>query len=134
MEFFVTYYCYRFNAARMKKGILLISLALLCSFCTQRKAIHITEISQQDLNNAYLIDVRTPKEFQEGHLDNAININWFDPDFQQQVRALEKDKKIYVYCKKGGRSMEAAAVLDSLGFKVIDLTGGYDAYTAEQLP
>lgn len=73
-----------------------------------------------------LVDVRTPKEFEAGHLDNAVNINWFDDDFAAQFHNMSREKTFYVYCKKGGRSAKAAKVLDSLGFKVVDLTGGYD--------
>ena len=115
----------------MKRGLLLLIFAFLCTFCTQKNELHITEISQKHINNAIIVDVRTPEEYEEGHLEQAVNINWFDSDFQQKVSNLDKDKKIFVYCKKGGRSTKAAAVLDSLGFDVVNLLGGYDAYTAD---
>lgn len=108
----------------------LILVFLLTFGCTQNKAKPITELSQNDINNGILIDVRTPDEYGAGHIDKALNINWFDPDFSKQVANLDKDKTIYLYCKKGGRSAKAARLLDSLGFKnVIDLEGGFDAWT-----
>ena len=112
----------------MKKGLLMFLFLLLCTQCTQKKELLITEFSQKDINNAIIVDVRTPEEYQEGHLDGAMNINWFDADFQSQVEELDHKKTLYVYCKKGGRSAKAVKVLDSLGFEVIDLIGGYDAY------
>ena len=112
----------------MKKGLLAFLILLLCTLCTQKKELLITEFSQKDINNAILIDVRTPEEYQEGHLEHAININWFDTDFQNQVEELDKKKTLYVYCKKGGRSAKAAHLLDSLGYEVFDLLGGYDEY------
>ena len=112
----------------MKKGLLLFLFLLLCTQCTQKKELLITEFSQNDIKNAIIVDVRTPEEYQEGHLEGAININWFDADFQNQVESLDRKKTLYVYCKKGGRSAEAAKVMDSLGLEVIDLIGGYDAY------
>ena len=112
----------------MKKGLLAFLFLLLCTQCTQKKELLITEFSQKDINNAILIDVRTPEEYQEGHLENAININWYDADFQNQAEELDKKKTLYVYCKKGGRSAKAAHLLDSLGYEVVDLLGGYDEY------
>ena len=96
--------------------------------CTQTKTMSITELTPEDVENAVLIDVRTPQEYAEGHLDNAVNINWYDEDFINQFKTIEKDKTIYVYCKKGGRSSSAAELLTSSGYNnVIDLLGGYDA-------
>lgn len=98
---------------------------------SQVKKEPITEYSPNVVKNGILLDVRTPEEYQEGHLDNAVNINWFDTDFAKQTLSLNKEKPIYVYCKLGGRSAKASKVLDSLGFKnVVDLTGGYDAFKA----
>ncbi len=110
-------------------------LVLLLSFgCTQNKAKPITELSQNDIKKGILVDVRTPEEYAAGHIDNALNINWFDSDFSDRIRDLEKNKTIYVYCKKGGRSAKAARLLDSLGFKsVVDLKGGYDAWKAMEM-
>lgn len=109
-------------------------LLLVCSLtlgCAQSKSKHITEFSQKDINDGILIDVRTPQEFEAGHLDNAVNIDWFANDFTKKIETLDKEKPVYVYCKKGGRSTKAAHVLDSLGFeKVIELEGGYDAFIA----
>ncbi|QBA65651.1 rhodanese-like domain-containing protein [Muriicola soli] len=106
----------------------LFVLLFLAGSCKDAHQLPINEFSQVDLQNYTLLDVRTPEEFEAGHLENAININWFDDDFTEQVAVLEKEKTVYVYCQKGGRSAKARAVLDSLGFKAIDLTGGYGAW------
>ncbi|MFS4493587.1 rhodanese-like domain-containing protein [Maribacter sp. 2308TA10-17] len=107
-----------------------LSLFLIFSMgCAQSKSKPITEVSQNELNSVILVDVRTPEEYAAGHLDNALNINWYDSDFAKQLESIDKDEEIYVYCKKGGRSAKAAHLLDSLGYKkVIDLEGGYDAF------
>ena len=112
----------------MKKGLFTLLFLFLCTHCTQKKELLITEFSQKDIKNAVLIDVRTPEEYQAGHLEQAININWFDTDFQNQVEELDSKNTFYVYCKKGGRSAKAAQLLDSLGYEVVDLLGGYEAY------
>ncbi|MEZ2415211.1 rhodanese-like domain-containing protein [Muriicola sp. E247] len=92
----------------------------------------INQFQQENLENYTLVDVRTPEEFEAGHLDNAININWYDTDFTEKVGVLDKEHTIYVYCKKGGRSAKAQAVLDSLGFRAVDLTGGYDVIAGSE--
>ena len=113
--------------------MLLLSFVLLLgnSACTQSKSKPITEVSQEELKNVMLVDVRTPEEFAQGHMDNALNINWFDADFAKQFEKVEKNKTIYVYCKMGGRSAKAQEKLTALGFHhVVNLEGGYDAVKA----
>lgn len=115
------------------KPVLLLLLVVSVSFsCTQRKSIPITEVSQKDMESGILVDVRTPGEFSAGHLENAVNIDWNAPNFAEQFSALDKGKTVYVYCKKGGRSAKAAGKLDSLGYDVVDLLGGYDAFMASK--
>ena len=82
-----------------------------------------------------LVDVRTPAEFENGHLEGAVNIDFLARDFVENWTQIEKDRTIYVYCKVGGRSAKAAALLDSLGYRnIIDLTGGYDAWKSAKSP
>lgn len=118
----------------MKTMAITVFSLLLFLQCTQRKSIHITELSQKSIEKSILIDVRTPEEYQQGHLEKAVNINWFDADFAEKVGEIAGKRTIYVYCKKGGRSAEAAALLDSLGYRVTDLEGGYDAYMEASAP
>lgn len=81
----------------------------------------------EELGEIQLIDVRTPEEFQEGHLENARNMNYYDDDFKEQLSVLDKSQKVYVYCKKGGRSASAAELLSEMGFtEIYDLEGGID--------
>lgn len=117
----------------MKFYSLLLLVIVFVSGCAQITSKPITEVSQEELKSVVLVDVRTPEEYADGHLDNALNINWQDDDFAEQFDAFSKDKTIYVYCKKGGRSAKAQEKLISLGFEdVIDLLGGYDAIKASR--
>jgi len=80
-----------------------------------------------DLNNenAVLVDVRTIEEFNEGHIEGALNIDVFSPNFQTEIEKLEKNKEYFVVCRSGGRSMSAAGAMESMGFsKVTNLAGG----------
>lgn len=83
-------------------------------------------LSQKDIQ---LIDVRTTKEFETGHIDQAVNINYFAADFKEQISKLDKKKPVYVYCQGGGRSGAAAKMMTEMGFKLVfDLEGGYDGW------
>lgn len=101
--------------------------------CAQSGSIPINQLGGKQLENAILVDVRTPEEFQQGHLEEALNINLFDPTFDAQFSKIDKQKTIYVYCKVGGRSAKAQERLLDMGFKnVVNLEGGYDAYTPKK--
>ena len=72
-----------------------------------------------------LVDVRTPEEYKGNHLKGAQNICFTSDDFKEKVKILDKNKPVYVYCYKGGRSAEAAIQLKDLGFtKIYDMDGG----------
>lgn len=84
--------------------------------------------------NAQIIDVRTPDEFKSDHIDNALNIDWLGDNFVASVAKLDQSKAVFVYCKSGGRSANAAAKLEELGFKKIyNLEGGMMKWNAAGL-
>lgn len=84
-------------------------------------------------SKAQLIDVRTPSEYNSGHLKNAKNINYYDSGFRSKVTKLDKNKPVFVYCKSGVRSGNSARILKQLGFKEIyDLKGGFLAWKANK--
>ena len=72
-----------------------------------------------------LLDVRTPEEFSAEHIDNATNVNWNSDDFVTKASKYDITKPVFVYCKVGGRSAQAANKLAEMGFKEIyNLEGG----------
>jgi len=82
-------------------------------------------------SNATIIDVRTPEEFQSGHLQDAVNFNVLGTEFQSQVSKLDKTQPVFVYCKVGGRSADAVAKMKGMGFTTIyDMKGGYMAWAS----
>lgn len=86
----------------------------------------------QSENNPQLLDVRTPTEYSSEHIDKAVNVNWNGPNFEAEAAKFDKAKPIFVYCKIGGRSSQAAAKLSQMGFtKVYDLDGGILKWTAD---
>lgn len=82
-----------------------------------------------------IIDVRTPEEFAEGHLEGAVNINWQDPTFIEQVSVLDKNGTYVIYCRSGNRSAQAVDTMESIGFTNLTDAGGYlNASNATGLP
>ena len=76
--------------------------------------------------NGQLLDVRTPGEFNAGHIKNADNIDFTGSDFREKVATLDREKPVLIYCHSGNRSGKASLILKELGFKeVYDLQGGY---------
>lgn len=75
---------------------------------------------------AQLLDVRTPEEYSRGKIGDAVNMNFFDADFKEQVATLDKSKPVLIYCAAGGRSAKAVSIMEGMGFEEIhELKGGY---------
>ena len=82
-----------------------------------------------------LIDVRADWEYEEGHLVNAVNVNWDGDNFESETSKLDKSKPVFLYCYAGGRSSEAANYLRKAGFKEIyNLDGGIEKWQDVGLP
>ncbi|MDE6322023.1 MAG: rhodanese-like domain-containing protein, partial [Muribaculaceae bacterium] len=119
-------------------------IASLFMSCCQIKANNpeIDVISPEEFQSrlttdpkAYLLDVRKPDEFAEGHLAGAHLIDWLDNDiFKLKAKDLDKSKTIYIYCRSGRRSNDAARYLSKHGYKVVDMDGGILSWDAHGLP
>jgi rhodanese-related sulfurtransferase len=84
--------------------------------------------------NPQILDVRTPEEFNAGHLENADNVNWLGDSFVNDSKKYDKTKPVFVYCRSGARSKKATEKLEELGFKnIYELEGGFLKWDAEGL-
>lgn len=112
--------------------ILSITMLLFASSCKEEKnngEIKLvtpeemqTLIEQKDVQ---LVDVRTKQEYEQGHIDDAQNIDFNSPTFDEDIVKLDKNKPVLLYCKSGGRSAKCAEKLKAAGFiKIFDLEGG----------
>jgi rhodanese-related sulfurtransferase len=82
-----------------------------------------------------ILDIRTPEEFNEGIIEGAINIDFYDDDFAQQLDTLDKDAHYVVYCRTGNRSGQANSTFEELGFtNVTEIDGGIANWYNEGLP
>ncbi|UKM64663.1 rhodanese-like domain-containing protein [Flavobacteriaceae bacterium GSB9] len=106
---------------------LLIAFVVSCQPVSEKGFIEPEQLSvvlQQD-EDIQLIDVRTPKEYNELHIKGAVNFNFYDENFAEHLIALNKEKPVYVYCRSGKRSAQSVAELKKQGFTTIyDLQGG----------
>ncbi len=79
----------------------------------------------QDNNDAVIIDVRTPMEFNHGHIPNALLIDISSPSFVNEIELLDKSKTYLLYCRSGNRSFYAGKEMINRGFeKVYNLVNG----------
>lgn len=93
------------------------------------------EVFEKLEDSVQLIDIRTPKEYNGGYIKNAVNINFFDDDFMEQMSKLNKDEVLYIYCRSGGRSGSASEKLEEAGFtKVYDLGVGMKGWRKKDKP
>lgn len=86
-------------------------------------------------DSVQLVDVRTPEEYAAGHIENAKNIDVYNPEFiNVATKTLDKSRPVAVYCRSGKRSADAAQKLTGKGYKVTNLMGGIMAWTGENKP
>lgn len=83
--------------------------------------------------NAVILDVRTTEEIEEGIIPKAMHLDIYQgQEFMEKLNTLDKTKNYYVYCKSGGRSGQACAIMSQLGFNnAYNLVGGIMQWSGE---
>ena len=123
----------------MKNFSFIATILLIFSSCDNSvdkfEILDYMEFKNQIVNNVQLIDVRTSEEFNAGHIEGAINIDFKNEEvFYQSFQRLNKKNPVYVYCRSGNRSKKSADKLLEMGFsKVYDLKGGYIDWNLNEL-
>ena len=81
-----------------------------------------------------VLDVRTPGEFSQGHLEGAVLVDYRSPRFREEMAARERGNTYLVYCRTGNRSAGALGIMKELGFRsYYHLDGGIKRWTEEGL-
>ena len=112
------------------------SFAVVICFATSCRSYVITTVEAdlfektlEQTSNAQLVDVRTFKEFSEEHLPKAILMDIKEVTFDSLIHQLDKNRPVFVYCRVGRRSLEAAKILEKNKFKMVyNLEGGIIAW------
>ena len=117
---------------KLKFVSIIVFLSLLAFGCKKTggdNTVELITVEEMDsllgLGKVKIIDVRTPKEYADGHIEGALNIDFRDEDFEELISKVDKTKPVAVYCGKGGRSGKCSAYMKKAGFtKIYDLDGG----------
>lgn len=93
------------------------------------------DIQASPPDDLVILDVRTPDEFNAGHLEGATMIDFYSADFADQIAELDPDVPYLLYCNSGNRSGQTIQLMEELGFTdVADVDGGIQAWNAANLP
>ncbi len=117
----------------------------LTSGCVLDKTATIEDITPQEASTLIqnnqnnpdfvIIDVRTPEEFVEEHIEQATNIDFYSETFRDTLNTLDKNKTYLIYCRIGGRSGSTLDIMAELNFKeVYNILGGINQWKAEGFP
>ena len=101
------------------------------------KSVSVAKFAEiiSDTTAVQLVDVRTKGEYDEGHIEGALQIDFYSDLFTHNASAkLSKEKPVAVYCRSGRRSASAASKLVKLGYEVINLDGGILAWERAKIP
>lgn len=101
---------------------------------TPQEAYSLIQKNKNNRNFAVL-DVRTPTEFRDGHIEGAMNIDYYTPTFKQDLQGLDKTKVYLLYCRTARRSRTTLEMMREIGFQeVYHMVGGIVRWKAEGLP
>ena len=115
-------------------AILLISILISsCAIGQITNDIDIDEFRKKMVSEKYvLVDVRTEKEFDDGHIEDALNIDYFSDTFSDEISNIGLENPVLVYCRSGNRSGKSMKIMSDLGFKeVYNLIGGIKGWKAK---
>ena len=90
-------------------------------------------IQQNQGNSDFVVlDVRTANEYNSGHIESAIMIDFYTDTFEAELSLLDKDKTYLIYCRSGNRSAQARDIMENLGFSVVyNMQGGFNDWVDE---
>jgi len=125
--------------------IFIICLGLLSPSLSAQDSTHVTAVSAKEAadlidkhggdNTFAILDIRTPGEFQSGHLPDAILVDFYSQAFADQLNRLDKKKTYLVYCRTGNRSTSALSLFKKLKFeKIYHMSAGISGWKSQDLP
>ncbi|MCD5425730.1 MAG: rhodanese-like domain-containing protein [Methanosarcinaceae archaeon] len=101
---------------------------------TPKEAFNLIQLNKDDLN-FIIIDLRTPNDFSNGHIENSINIDYRSTSFKDEVNKLDLKKKYLIYCRSGRCSAATLNIMKLPKFiEVYNMLGGITQWNLEGFP
>lgn len=119
------------------KTILALALSALTMFAADIKVVSVEDAAKlvKTDTNVVVLDIRTPKEFQAGHIKGATNINIGDLDFADRIKKLDKSKTYIIHCQAGSRSARACEQIKTMDFDhMLHMKEGFGAWQKSGQP
>jgi rhodanese-related sulfurtransferase len=121
-------------------GIILFALSTMDSPTedkTEKKSVE--RILPQNFKDEFydddgriVLDIRTPEEFAIRHLEGAINVDFYEASFRENIDSLDRESEYLLYCNSGNRSASALVMMGEMGFtNVKELAGGIQAWIGD---
>ena len=120
----------------MRNFVLIIFILLSCQDNKKFEILKYSDFKNKiESSDVILIDVRTPMEYSQGHIQGSVNVDFKEEkDFQNYFKNLDKSETIFLYCRSGNRSRKSAEKLIDIGFnKIYDLDGGFIEWNLQEL-
>lgn len=133
------------STKRIPIFLLIPLLALWFVGCSTPSKTVIHHLSAEDVRSLIIqngsnpefviLDIRTPKEFKQGHIAGAVLLDYYNPNFRKGLQKLDKSKTYLIYCRTGNRTSRTLAIIENMGFKTIyHLQRGIVEWYAQKLP
>ena len=123
--------------ASIAAGLLLLILAAGCTSTPAGSNLSPKQAQEtiRQTSGLVILDVRTPAEFAAGHIEGAVNIDFYKNDFQTRIKELDRATPYFIYCRSGNRSNKTYGFMERENFKtVLHLDGGINSWIRAGLP
>ena len=130
---------------RLMSVLLVIALLIPVMSCSISRSAGFEDISveecytliQENKNNPdfIILDVRTPAEYASGYIENAVNIDYYEDDFEETLDTYGKNKTYLIYCRTANRTASVMSIMQRLEFtEVYNMQGGINAWISAGYP
>lgn len=130
---------------RLMSVLLVIALLIPVMSCSISRSAGFEDISveecytliQENKNNPdfIILDVRTPAEYASGYIENAVNLDYYENDFEETLDTYDKNKTYLIYCRTANRTASVMSIMQRLEFtEVYNMQGGINAWISAGYP
>ncbi len=109
----------------LKNFLTRVFFGLSVASTSSLSSVALADLEKAQPGDVIFIDVRTPAEFNQGHIPGAINIDLYDSSFMGRLNELDPGKFYKLYCRSGARSGQAQQIMRTLGFLRAENIGGF---------